>query len=374
MILTVKKYFLNFFFLFVFFFAKSQNTDSIVTINRVTDNAAIFSESARENLENTLIDFEKKTTNQIAVVTINSLDGNTIENSALKIFNNNGLGQKDKDNGVLLLFAKNDRKVRIEVGYGLEHVLTDALSSRIIRQIMIPEFKKENYATGIEKGVNAILHITGKELGYETLSDTDAEELYSDNENLSMPIWLKIIITLFLSIFIGVGVFVTRANPLLKFSTYTNLFSGKTSVLQQLINSIQGVFLLPFTLGFLLMPFGFLFFIWEIDTIVDYQENYDYIIKEIEGINTNSKLYKLLLKILGPVFVFFTIIQALWVKLVQHEPIKLQWALTKAEKKAFKSSSSGRSYSSSGSSFSSSSSSSFGGGGSSAGGGSSGSW
>ena len=136
MILTVKNSFLNFIFLFVFFFAKAQNTDRIVTINRVTDNATIFSTTERENLENVLINFEKKTTNQIAVVTINSLDGNTIENAALKIFNNNGLGQKDKDNGVLLLFAKNDRKVRIEVGYGLEHVLTDALSSRIIRQII----------------------------------------------------------------------------------------------------------------------------------------------------------------------------------------------------------------------------------------------
>ncbi len=361
--------------LFIQFNIYAQNIDNIVTVNRVTDLANVFSTNKVNELETLLIDFEKKTTNQIAVVTLNSLNGNTIENSALKIFNNNGLGHKDKDNGVLVLFVKNDRKVRIEVGYGLEPTLTDALSSRVIRQLMIPEFKNENYEIGIEKGVNAILHITGKELGYKTLSDTDAEKLYSDDENLLMPIWLKIILTLFLSIFIGVGIFVTRTNSLLKFSTYTKLFSGKTSVLQQLINSIQGIFLLPFTFGFLLLPIGFLFFVWEINTLVDYQESYDYIIKEIEGINTNSKLYKLLLKILGSVFVFLTIIPALWVKLVQHEPIKLQWGLTKAEKKAFSSSgSSGRSYSSSGSSFSSSSSSSFGGGGSSGGGGASGSW
>src|SRR5690606_733623 len=174
-----------FFLLTVLIFndVSSQNIDTIVTVNRITDHANVFSSAEKNKLENLLVSFENKTSNQIAVVTINTLSGNTIENAALKIFENNGLGQKDLDNGVLLLFAKNDRKVRIEVGYGLEGVLTDALSSRVIRQIMIPEFKEGKYAGGIEKGVNAIIHITGEEYGYKTLTDTTYKELRTGSDS-----------------------------------------------------------------------------------------------------------------------------------------------------------------------------------------------
>lgn len=142
-----------FFLLTVLIFndVSSQNIDTIVTITGLQIMPTYSLLSKKNKLENLLISFENKTSNQVAVVTINTLSGNTIENAALRIFENNGLGQKDLDNGVLLLFVKNDRKVRIEVGYGLEGVLTDALSSRVIRQIMIPEFKEGKYAEGIEK-------------------------------------------------------------------------------------------------------------------------------------------------------------------------------------------------------------------------------
>src|SRR5690606_20315399 len=236
--------------------------------NRITDYADVFSSAEKNKLENLLISFENKTGNQVAVVTINTLSGNTIENAALRIFENNRFGQKDLDNGVLLLFVKNDRKVRIEVGYGLEGVLTDALSSRIIRQIMIPEFKENKYAEGIEKGVNAIMHITGEEYGYKTLTETSYNELKADSNSID-SIWIKFGATLFLMVFILPGLYITYMNPIFKFSVYTKLFRGESSVVNQLFNTLQGIFLLPFTVGFLGMPLIFLFVIWgvNIDTI-----------------------------------------------------------------------------------------------------------
>src|SRR5690606_6050567 len=240
---------------------KSQSIDTIVTVNRVTDYANIFSSAEKNKLENLLVSFENKTTNQVAVVTINTLSGNTIENAALRIFENNGLGQKDLDNGVLVLFAKNDRKVRIEVGFGLEGVLTDALSSRIIRQIMIPEFKEGKYTGGIEKGVNAIIHITGEEYGYKTMTDETYKELKTGNDPIN-SIWIKIGVTFFLMLFILPGLYMTYINPIFTFSEYTKLFSGETSFVKLLFNILQGIFLLPFTVGFLGVPLIFLLIIW----------------------------------------------------------------------------------------------------------------
>ena len=97
----------------------------------VNDFAEILSTETRASLEELLSSTDASTSAQVAVVTIKSLDGDTIENYAEKLFQEWGIGQKGKDNGVLLLVAVDDRKVRIEVGYGLEGALTDAESSWI---------------------------------------------------------------------------------------------------------------------------------------------------------------------------------------------------------------------------------------------------
>lgn len=100
---------------------------------------------------------DKSTSNQIIIYIIQSLNGESLEDISINLAEKNKIGKKDKNNGVLMLVVKNDRKIRIEVGYGLEGALTDATSSSIIRNIITPEFKKGNYYDGIDKGVDAII-------------------------------------------------------------------------------------------------------------------------------------------------------------------------------------------------------------------------
>lgn len=355
-----------------------QNPTDIVLSNRITDSAQVFSPIQVQELEELLIDFEKQTSNQIAVVTIFSLSGFTIEQAAFKIFNKNKLGQKEKDNGVLILFAKNDRKVRIEVGYGLEESLTDILCGKIIRQVMIPEFKDEAYASGIQKGLDIIVHHLGQSYGYNRVS----EETYKDiiKEDNDYPWFVILFMVLFTMPFLIIGFFVQRKNPLWKFSNYTNIYKGQNSVIAFIPQLLSGLFLIPF-LAFIIMPLvGFgLFLQMDFEPIQQFFVNY---LDFFDSHTTNQTLR--IIGYLSPIFLFFIIyggvLPILWVILVQKKPLKLQFKLTQSEKLLFKtysslgSGSSSGSFSSGSSFSSSSSSSSFGSGGSSGGGGASGSW
>ena len=104
---------------------------------------------------------EKATTNQVVVATLPDLGGYPIETYGYQLGRAWGIGQKDKDNGVLLIVAKKERKVRIEVGYGLEGTLTDAIASNIIHTVILPLFKQGSFDEGIEKGAEAILRALG---------------------------------------------------------------------------------------------------------------------------------------------------------------------------------------------------------------------
>jgi uncharacterized protein len=126
---------------------------------RVTDAAGLLSPGERQALEAKLKAHEDKTTDQVVVATVPSLDGLPIEDYANRLYRHWQLGQKAKNNGVLLLVAPTERKVRIEVGYGLEGALTDALSKIIITMAIAPQFKNGNFASGIGAGVDAILSI-----------------------------------------------------------------------------------------------------------------------------------------------------------------------------------------------------------------------
>jgi uncharacterized protein len=126
---------------------------------RVVDTANILSSSARAELTAKLAAFEAKTTDQLVVATVRSLGGDSIENYANKLFREWKLGQKDKNNGVLLLVAPSERKVRIEVGYGLEGTLTDAISRFIIENSILPRFRANDYADGISRGANSIIDV-----------------------------------------------------------------------------------------------------------------------------------------------------------------------------------------------------------------------
>jgi uncharacterized protein len=130
---------------------------------RIVDTASLIQEDQRQRIEAQLADFEKQTGDQIAVLTVDSLDGEAIEDFANKVGRAWALGQKGKDNGAILLVSKADRKMRIEVGYGLEPVLTDLQTSIIQNQVIIPHFKQGDFGGGIAAGVDAILStIQGK--------------------------------------------------------------------------------------------------------------------------------------------------------------------------------------------------------------------
>lgn len=126
---------------------------------RVVDQASLLSAEDESRLSQQLQAHEDKTTNQIVVVTLKSLQGYDIADYGYQLGRHWGIGQAEHNNGVLLVVAPNDRKVRIEVGYGLEATLTDALSQQIIDQRIIPKFKQKDYVSGIQEGVNSILGV-----------------------------------------------------------------------------------------------------------------------------------------------------------------------------------------------------------------------
>ena len=157
--------------------------------DRVVDEAHILSAREREALVAKLAELETKSGIQLVVVTVNSLQGQEIEPYANELFRTWKLGEKTKNNGVLLLVAPNERRVRIEVGYGLEGTLTDALSKVIITNAIAPRFKAGDFADGVTRGVDDII----------TVLTTDASEwqkrpsLRLDNQQAPDPAsWLLI--------------------------------------------------------------------------------------------------------------------------------------------------------------------------------------
>jgi uncharacterized protein len=123
---------------------------------RVNDYAGLLSSGTVRQLDASLAQLESTDSTQIVVLTIPSLEGDSLEDFSMRVVEQWRIGQKGKDNGALLLVSKDDRKIRIEVGYGLEGKLTDLVSGRIIRNIIVPRFKMGNYDQGIIDGVAAI--------------------------------------------------------------------------------------------------------------------------------------------------------------------------------------------------------------------------
>ncbi|NNN05463.1 MAG: TPM domain-containing protein [Elusimicrobia bacterium] len=126
---------------------------------RVVDDARLLDAASAARLEQTLKDHEAKTGHQVVVLTLPSLDGEEIEDYSLKVSRTWKLGRKGKDDGVLFLISRDDRKLRIEVGYGLEGILPDALCGRIIRDVVAPHLRAGDYAGGVSAGVDAILSV-----------------------------------------------------------------------------------------------------------------------------------------------------------------------------------------------------------------------
>lgn len=127
---------------------------------RVTDQARMLSPESLQRLEQKLGAFERETSNQVVVLTVPSLQGDDIDRFSIRTAEAWKIGQKGRDNGVLLVIAQAERKVRIEVGMGLQGVLPDITAGRIIRDVMRPFLKSGNYDQGIAAGVDSIIAAT----------------------------------------------------------------------------------------------------------------------------------------------------------------------------------------------------------------------
>lgn len=148
---------------------------------KITDQTSVYqyipllSESQKNSLEQKLIKYSDTTSTQIVVIIISSTQGENINYLGAQWGQKWGIGQEKEDNGVLILLAKDDRKVAINTGYGVEHLLTDAMSRRIIERDIIPYFKQNDYYGGLNRGVDAIFEVmTGEYKG--TRQDNTPEE------------------------------------------------------------------------------------------------------------------------------------------------------------------------------------------------------
>ncbi len=126
---------------------------------RVNDTAGMLSAATRQQLEDVLARLEETDSTQIVVLTIPSLGGEVLEEYSIKVLDQWKIGQKGLDNGAMLLIARNDRKIRIEVGYGLEGSMTDLMAGRIIRNVIVPQFKAGNFDQGVIDGVQAMIKV-----------------------------------------------------------------------------------------------------------------------------------------------------------------------------------------------------------------------
>jgi uncharacterized protein len=142
---------------------------------RVNDYAGILPEADRQRIEQRLAEHEQRTGQQFAVLTIDTLDGEPIEGFAIRTVEKWRLGKKGKDDGLLLLIVPRDRKMRVEVGYGLEGDVTDAVSSRVIRETLAPAFRNQDYAGGVERALVQLMRAAGGDPGTEPAAPSRPE-------------------------------------------------------------------------------------------------------------------------------------------------------------------------------------------------------
>lgn len=162
----------------------------------VNDYASMLSPAVLQQLESELVAFEKSDSTQIVVLTIPSLEGEVLEEYSIKVVEKWQIGQKGKDNGALLLVVKNDRKIRIESGRGLEGTLTDLVSGRIVRNEIGPAFKNGQFDLGVARGVGAIMATVRGEYKSETRD-------IRQGKRGAPPILTLLIFVLVASVFMG---------------------------------------------------------------------------------------------------------------------------------------------------------------------------
>ena len=167
----------------------------------VNDYAGILSAQTTQDIDTICKQVQSKTTAQIALVIVNTTEPLEIEQYAVELFQKWGIGQKDKDNGLLLLVAINDRKVRIETGYGLEGAMPDAIASNIIYGTIIPEFKQAQYEKGMLLGIILIADLIAKEYNVSLDLDESLPVPGTAGERQMSPLAALIYVIVFILIF-----------------------------------------------------------------------------------------------------------------------------------------------------------------------------
>lgn len=172
-----------------------------VLTGRVVDNADLIDADTEAALVARLEGFENKSSDQIVVATVPDLDGEAIEPYANRLFRAWGLGQAGENNGILLLVSRDDRKMRIEVGYGLEGTLTDLHSKLIIENTMVPAFRAGDFSGGIWRAVeDIIMALEGNAAELEARAERNQS---SDDEYTADDIITAVFVTLWISLFFG---------------------------------------------------------------------------------------------------------------------------------------------------------------------------
>jgi uncharacterized protein len=197
-------------------------------LNHVVDLAGIIDANMEAGLNRYLLELEQKTTAQMVILTINSLEGEQIDDFSLRVAHDKWkLGQKGSDNGVLLLISLNDKKYRFEIGYGLEGVLPDSLVGSIGRDYLVPYFREGNYSKGITAAALAAINTIAADAGVEIAGmpklRTRSGSPYSKRQRREPTLFGKILGVVF---FIGVIYMFIRHPRLLVFFLMMNILGG----------------------------------------------------------------------------------------------------------------------------------------------------
>ncbi len=211
---------------------------------RVVDEAGLFSALQKASLENKLALYEENTINQIVVVTLKSLQGYDISDYGYQLGRHWGIGTKEHNNGLVIIIAPNERKTRIEVGYGLEGAVPDATAKTIIDTIMLPEFKKGAYFDGTTKGIETIMRAIKGE--YKAPAKKKQQSTQLDSFIAPVLFFLFVIVQ---SIFSSGKTYKTRLIPALFLGTITGTISW-------FLFSIVGLSIVVAFIAFLMTLFG----------------------------------------------------------------------------------------------------------------------
>jgi uncharacterized protein len=180
--------------------------------SRVVDDADVLDAATRAALRAKLAGHEVSTSNQIVVATVRSLHGNSIEDYANRLFRHWRLGQRGRNNGVLLLHAPTERKIRIEVGYGLEATLTDAIAKTIIQNSITPRFKANDFAGGMTRGVDDIIKVLSGNAQEFKQSAEPRQSSWAPQELFLMVVMVLIVIANMMGgILVGVHALLVKA-------------------------------------------------------------------------------------------------------------------------------------------------------------------